>query len=154
MKGSEVLFKKILVALDGSEHALKAAKVACEMAAKTEGAAIYLLTVTRQYKVTPQLKQYLMAENLMGEPKYVLDEMTESILLEAKKIAKEAGIKDVKTQVKEGKPARTIVDFANNNNMDLIVMGSRGIGEVESFLLGSVSHKVAALAKCTCVIVR
>ncbi len=148
------MFKKILVAVDGSKHALKAAKVACGIAAASEDASILLLTVTRQFKVTPQLKQYLLAENLMGEPKYVLDEMTEQILLEAKAIAKEAGIKNIKTLVKEGKPARTIVDFASNNNIDLIVMGSRGVGEVEALLLGSVSHKVSTLAKCTCIIVR
>ncbi len=148
------MFNNILVALDGSEHALKAAKVACGMAAASEDASILLLTVTRQFKVTPQLKQYLVAENLMGEPKYVLDKMTEQILLEAKKIAKDAGIKKIKTQVKEGKPARTIVDVAGNNSIDLIVMGSRGVGEVEALLLGSVSQKVSTLAKCTCVIVR
>ncbi len=87
------MFKKILVAVDGSKHALKAAKVACGIAAASEDASILLLTVTRQFKVTPQLKQYLLAENLMGEPKYVLDEMTEQILLEAKAIAKEARAK-------------------------------------------------------------
>lgn len=148
------MFKKILVALDGSQHALEAARLACEMAARSDDAILHLLTVTREYKVTPELRQYLIAENLMGEPKYVLDEMTEAILLEARKIAKDAGIKNVKTQVKEGKPARTIVDFATNNKIDLIVMGSRGVGEVEAFLLGSVSQKVSTLAKCTCVIVR
>ena len=148
------MFKKILVAVDGSDHALKAAKVACEMAAQSEGAAINLLTVTRRYEATPQLKQFLKAENLMGEPKYVLDEMTKNILSEAKKIAGDAGIEEVKTHVREGKPARTIVDFADNNDMDLIVLGCRGVGEVEAFLLGSVSHKVSTLAKCTCVIVR
>jgi len=148
------LFKNILVALDGSEHALKAAGVAGEMAARSGDATLHLLTVTRDYKVTPQLRQYLEAENLMGEPKYVLDEMTKHILSEAKKIAGEAGIKNIKTHVKEGKPARTIVDFAGNNDVDLIVMGSRGVGEVESFLLGSVSQKVSTLARCTCVIVR
>ena len=81
------MFKKILVALDGSEHALKAAKVACEMAALSDGAALNFLTVSRQYKVTPQLKQYLELENLMGAPKYVLDEMTTIIIAEAVKIA-------------------------------------------------------------------
>ena len=82
----------------------------------------------------------------MGAPKYVLDEMTTIIIAEAVKIAVDAGIKDVKTHVREGKPSRTIVDFANNYDMDLIVLGCRGVGEVEAFLLGSVSHKVSSLA--------
>ena len=149
------MFKKILVAVDGSECALKAARAACEMAAQSDDAAIHLLTVTRQYKVTPQLKQYLEAENLMGEPKYVLDEMTSHILSEAKRIARDAGIKDLKTHVREGKPAHTIVDFAANNDIDMIVIGSRGVGgEMEATLLGSVSHKVSSLAKCSVTIIR
>ena len=147
------MYTKALVCVDGSELAVKAAAAGAELAAKFD-AELHLLTVTKPYKVSPELKRFLTAESLMGEPKYVLDEMTKNILSEAKKIAGDAGIEEVKTHVREGKPARTIVDFADNNDMDLIVLGCRGVGEVEAFLLGSVSHKVSTLAKCTCVIVR
>jgi nucleotide-binding universal stress UspA family protein len=147
------MFKKILVGLDGSPHALKAAEVAAELAAR-EDSELHLLTVTRPYKVTPELRKYLQAENLLGEPKYVMDEMTNAIVAEAKKIASGAGIKNVKTTVREGKPARSIIDYAKSNKIDLIMVGCRGIGEIEATLLGSVSQKVGLLADCTVMIIR
>lgn len=147
------MFDRILIALDGSAHALRAAEVGCGLAAGS-AAEVHLLTVTRPIRVTPRLRQYLEAENLMGEPKYVLDEMTRNILSEARKIATEAGVSKVRTEVREGKPARSIVDYADNNDIDMIVLGGRGVGDVEGALLGSVSHKVSSLCTCTCVIVK
>lgn len=147
------MYKKILVGLDGSSHGLKAAEAAVELARNFD-AELHLLTVTRPFKVSPKLRQYLEAEKLLGEPKYVMDEMTNTIITEATAIAEKAGLKRVKGEVREGKPARTIVDHAHNNKVDLIVLGSRGVGEIESALLGSVSQKVSLLADCAVMIVR
>ncbi len=147
------MYSKVLVCVDGSENARRAAVAGAEIAARFD-AELHLLTVVRPYKVTPKLEQFLQAENLMGEPKYVLDEMTKDILGEANKQAEEVGVGEIKTHVVEGKPARSIVDFARDRDFDLIVMGSRGVGDVEATLLGSVSHKVSTLAPCTVTIVR
>lgn len=147
------MYKRIVVGLDGSAHSLKATAAAADLA-KRYGADLHLLTVTRPYKVSPRLRQYLEAENLLGEPKYVMDEMTNTIVSEAKEIAAKAGVKSVTTEVREGKPSRSIVDYANNFKADLIVVGSRGVGELESALLGSVSQKVALLSACTVMVVR
>jgi nucleotide-binding universal stress UspA family protein len=62
--------------------------------------------------------------------------------------AEARGIKRIKTIFREGKPARTIVAYAKSARIDAIIMGSRGLSEFESALLGSVSHKVASLADC------
>jgi len=147
------MYKKILVALDGSSHSLKATEAAIELAKKFD-AELQLLTVTRPYKVSPKLRQYLEAENLLGEPKYVMDDMTNAIITEAKALADKAKLKKVKAEVREGKPARTIVDYAHNNDIDLVVLGSRGVGEVENALLGSVSQKVSLLSECAVIIIR
>jgi nucleotide-binding universal stress UspA family protein len=64
------------------------------------------------------------------------------------------GVKRIRTEVKVGPPARTIVEFADKEKVNAVVMGSRGHGDLESLLLGSVSHKVASLSKVTCVTVR
>jgi len=80
--------------------------------------------------------------------------MTNAIVSEANEIASDAGIRNIKTAVREGKPARTIIDYAKNNKIDLIMVGSRGVGEIEATLLGSVSQKVSLLADCTVMIVR
>lgn len=147
------MYKKILVGLDGSIHGLAATRSAVELAKRFD-AEVHLLTVTRPYKVSQELQRYLKAENLLGEPKYVMDEMTENIIKEARDITKNAGLPKVKEVVREGKPARSLVAYAKNNHVDLIVVGSRGIGEEDPVLLGSVSEKVGMLAHCAVMIVR
>ena len=147
------MHKRILVGLDGSQHGIEAAQEAIEIA-KSSGAELHLLTVTRPYKVSAKLRQFLEAENLLGEPKYVMDEMTSSIISGAKELASQAGVKNVKTVIREGKPARTLLEYANTNGIDLIVVGARGVGELEAALLGSVSQKVSLLSPCTVMVVR
>lgn len=147
------MFKNILCAIDGSEHALKAAEVASTLAARFD-ARLTFLTVTRQLKITPELKHYLAIENLAGEPQYILDEYTEQILATARDKARAAGLTKVKTEIREGQPARAIVAFAERSKADTIVLGSRGLGDIEGVLLGSVSHKVATLAKSTVITVK
>jgi len=147
------MYKKILAGLDGSKHGIEAARAAVELA-RTFDAELHLLTVTRPYKVSPELRQFLEAENLLGEPKYVMDDMTNSIVSEAKDVATKAGLEGVKTVVREGKPARTLLAYAKENDIDLIVVGSRGVGELEAALLGSVSQKIGMLSECTVMIVR
>lgn len=147
------MFKNIVCAIDGSHHALKAAEVASNLAARFE-ARLTLLTVTKELKATPEVKRYMEIEHLTGEPQYVLDEMTKEILEAAGAAAREIGVRELKTEVKVGQPARTIVDFAKRSGADAIVIGSRGLGDIEGALLGSVSHKVASLAEMTVVAVK
>ncbi len=147
------MFNNIICAVDGSDHALKAAEVASALAAKF-GAQLTLLTVTRKISVTPEIKRYLELEHLTGEPQYVLDDMTKRILEAATQAARDAGVAAVKTEVRIGPPARTIVDFAKRSDADVIVLGSRGVGDIEGALLGSVSHKVANLAAMTVIAVK
>jgi nucleotide-binding universal stress UspA family protein len=53
-----------------------------------------------------------------------------------------------------GDPARRIVEHADKNGIDMIVIGSHGLGDAAGLLMGSVSHKVTHLAKCPCVILK
>lgn len=147
------MYSNILICVDGSENARRAASAGAEIAARFD-AELHLLTVTRPYKVTSQLKQFLQAENLIGEPKYVLDQMTKDILAGGRKQAEVAKVKKIETHMREGKPARAIVEFAADEKIDLIVIGARGVGEIDAMLLGSVSHKVTSLAECSVIVVR
>ena len=147
------MYKRILVGLDGSAHGLRTAETAARLAAKF-GAELHLLTVTRPYEVSVEVQGYLETENLLGEPSYMLDEATQAIVDKAKAIAEQNKVRKVLTVVREGKPAGVLVDYATGNQMDLLVVGSRGVGDLEAALFGSVSQKVSQLAGCSVLIVR
>ena len=147
------MFSNIVCAVDGSKHALKAVRLACELAI-AGGATLTFLIVTKRLKLTEEVQHYLEVENLgTSEPQYVLDEFCKRILDQARAIAQELGL-GTKSEIQAGQPARTIVDFAARSGCDAIVLGSRGHGDAEGGFLGSVSHKVTSLAKCTVVTVK
>ena len=147
------MYKNILCAIDGSEHAQRAATQACEIAQQS-GSSLTFIVVTKPYKISPEAKKYLESESLLGEATYMVAPMTEKVLDEAKRFARKAEISNVKTVIREGQAARKIVEYAKLEGSDVIVLGSRGRGDVESLLLGSVAHKVSSLAPCTVILVR
>jgi nucleotide-binding universal stress UspA family protein len=147
------MFKRILVPIDGSEHSTKAAEKAIELA-RTFKSELTLLHVARKYDLPDQLKDYIKAEHLTAHDMLAIDEATKRVIADVKADAEAQGIKKIKTVFREGKPARSIVDYASKAQSDAIIMGSRGLSELESALLGSVSHKVATLASCTVMIVK
>ena len=147
------MFDKILCAVDGSEHAYKAAQLASELAATHKGELTFL-TVTKAVKMNETVRHYIEVEHLAGEPQYVLDQYTESVMQRSRDAARDNGVANAKTEVKTGNPARVIVQLAERGGFDTIVLGSRGLGDLEGFLLGSVAHKVASLAKCTVITVK
>jgi nucleotide-binding universal stress UspA family protein len=147
------VYKRILVGLDGSSHALRTAETAAKLAARF-GAELHFLTVTAPREVPVEVQEYLEAENLLGEPRYALDEQTQTIVDKVRAIAEQARVRTIQTVVREGKPVGVLVDYAKDHQMDLLVVGSRGLGAIEAALLGSVSKKVSQLASCSVLIVR
>ena len=149
------MFKNILVALDGSKHAKRAAVVATDLAQRY-GSRLQFITVTKKppARVSEELQRYMEVEQLKGTPDVLVSDAVKSILAEAEKHARNKGIKEVRTIAKSGPVARTIVDVARRQKADVIVMGSRGLGALVGFLLGSVSHKVVSLADCNVMTVR
>ncbi len=147
------MFKRILAPLDGSAHSMKAAEMAIELS-RTYEAELTLLHVTRKFDLPDQLKDYIKAEQLTRQDFLAIDEATKRVIADISTNAAARGIKKIKTIFREGKPARSIVAYARSARIDAIVMGSRGLSEFESALLGSVSHKVASLAHCTVMIVK
>jgi nucleotide-binding universal stress UspA family protein len=87
-------------------------------------------------------------------PIRISDDAVEKILADAERHARNTGVKNVRTDAQSGPVAQTIVDFAKRQRVDLIVMGSRGLGDVEGLLFGSVSHKGESLANCNVMTVR
>ena len=149
------MFKNILVPLDGSKFSQKAAVAAIDLAVKY-GSKIHFLTVTKKpsARVTESIRHYMEVEQIMGEPEDLVEEMAKEVLGKAERHARKKGVKAVKSTTVSGQPARVILDFAKRNRIDLIVIGSRGLGELPGMLLGSVSLKVSSLTMSPCLIVR
>jgi nucleotide-binding universal stress UspA family protein len=72
----------------------------------------------------------------------------------AEKRARKKGVADTVGEVQEGPVARTIVARAEHHDASMIVVGSRGLGNIEATLRGGVSHRVELLAKCPVLTVR
>jgi nucleotide-binding universal stress UspA family protein len=140
------MFEKILLSVDGSEHALRAAHKAAELARTVNAKEIHIVVV---YDPIPIY---------LGEPNM-------QIAITSRKGEAEAILKNavseigdvpcaVHSGILEGSPAEAIIEVANTSKCDLIVMGSRGLGQLAGLLLGSTSQKVVAHAPCPVLIVR
>jgi nucleotide-binding universal stress UspA family protein len=139
------MIKNILVALDGSEHALKAARIAREMAIGLQAD----LWVVVAYDPLP---------SYLGDP--VLQEAITTRLSHSEEIL-QSGLQEIgqvqgtlKTEILEGPAAEAILSVAEARAVDLIIMGTRGVGRLAGLLVGSQSQKVVAHAHCPVLLVR
>ena len=146
------MFSNIMVAIDGSDHAFKALDVASDLAHKY-AATVLLLHVITRYTAPPILGRR-SAETAQEVYQKLGAEMAGNILRESKERAKKNGLKAVQTVTVEGYPAKAIVDFANKEGVDLIVMGTRGLTGLQDLVMGSVAHKVIAAAQCPVMTVK
>jgi nucleotide-binding universal stress UspA family protein len=146
----------ILHPTDGSEQSKKALEYAAELAVSTK-AKLLLLHVQRRHgieRIPREMVEFERLEHIRMTEADLLRSAAEFIVDEAKQAAKAKGVKDIETLIVEGDSTTHIIDTAKARAADAIVMGCRGLGELEGLLLGSVSHKVVQAAPCTCVVVR
>jgi nucleotide-binding universal stress UspA family protein len=139
------MFNTILVAVDGSEHGLKAAQIAGDVA-RSMSADLWVVVA---YDPIP---------SYMGEP-YMQEAVTARLSFSYRVLEQAAAaIGEIPCQLKqevlEGPPAEAILAVADTRSVDLIVMGTRGLGLLASIVIGSQSQKVIANAKCPVLLVR
>jgi nucleotide-binding universal stress UspA family protein len=84
----------------------------------------------------------------------VLVAIAKHIVEAARLEAENEGVENVSATVLDGDPAKRILEHAKQESVDCIVMGSRGLSDVRSLLLGSISQKVSNQATCTCIAVK
>lgn len=137
----------ILIATDGSPEAREAVEYGLELAAG-EGAAVVLLQVIPPIDWT-QLDRGAVIRPIPQE----IERRRSVAAEEAKRLAAEHRV-SVTSEVLAGDPASEIVAYADNHNVDMIVVGSRGRGTLARTLMGSVSHAVLRDARRPVLVVR
>jgi nucleotide-binding universal stress UspA family protein len=145
------MFARIVVGTDGSETAAQAVREATELAKQT-GAT---LVVVSAFDPVPEVR---LREERLEAPSDIEhtvgpNEDVEAILAEAAKQVEGAGV-NVHTVARQGEPADAILDVAEDQNADLIVVGNKGMTGAKRFLLGSVPNKVSHHAPSSVLIVR
>lgn len=140
-------YRNIVVATDGSENSDRAISYGIEIA-KMSGATVHALYVvdTSSFSSIPMDAGWeAMYEILKKEGGKAVSYVKEA--------GDSAGV-EVKEILGEGHPSNEIIDFAENNSVDLIVMGTHGKSGIDRFLLGSVAEKVVRNSKIPVMVVR
>jgi nucleotide-binding universal stress UspA family protein len=149
--------KKFLVAVDGSDHGWKALNLATELA-KASDAELIIVHVVAYEPMPGGLRDFARMEGISVEEenaRFHADRAIGDALTEKGEArARAAGLMRVTRKGAEGNPATEIVALAKSEGVDMIFLGSRGLGDAAGLLMGSVSHKVMHLAPCTCVAVK
>lgn len=145
------MFKRILVPFDGSKGGEQALKKAAELAALCD-AEINILTVYRHHSMLEASLSMVRPDD-PGNIDDIMRAHAKEVAEHGKSVAREVGQDNIRAFVKSGPTSRTIVKFAEERGADLVVIGSRGMGSVEGYLLGSVSHKVTGLCKIPVLVV-
>lgn len=133
------MFKKILIATDGSEFSLKAARLAVRLASSL-GAELVAITEETLSEA------YLCPPKLVREIEQAFERESSQFLAEIAEIAEASNVPCRTKRVRHSSPFQAILDTAAAEACDLIVMGSHGRSGVEALILGSVTQKVLAHA--------
>ncbi len=146
------MIRSIVVGTDGSETATKAVREAAELAAQLNAG----MEIVSAYEPvgTQRLKEE--ARQVPDDLSWMVSprEDVEATLREATELAEALGVTTVKCHAREGDPADAILDVAEEQGSDLIVVGNKGMTGAKRFLLGSVPNKVSHHAPCSVLIIR
>lgn len=147
------MYKTIVVGTDGSETAGVAVQQAIQLA-KTLGSELHLVSAFQSVPAMAMIAPDVMAQLGTSTAKWE-SEIVNEAESQLRRIADEAKAEGVTIHIHalDGDPSEVIIDVAEKNNADLIVVGSRGMSGTGRFLLGSVPNKVSHHAPCNVLIV-
>jgi nucleotide-binding universal stress UspA family protein len=151
------IFSKILVAIDGSQPSIDAADYAIEMAKKNNNSQLIALTVLDTSTPRRLSSSFITAPTyglkVLEEERNRAQKWLELISNKVQEIEKNI---QYKAEIIEGSISveGTIVDYAENENIDLIVIGTRGRSGFKRMLLGSVASKVVTYATCPVLVIK
>lgn len=173
--------KVIVAAIDGSDNAHRAIEAASDLA-RTSDTRLHIVHVVGSGPVPPALARMAEVEhmtaarrparaenvaNIFGNlaavqssadsptvAREIHQALGERLLKDAAALARKNGARSVEVMLCDGNPAGAILDAAKRVDADLIVLGTRGLSDLKGLLLGSVSHKVIQLSRCSCLVVK
>jgi nucleotide-binding universal stress UspA family protein len=145
------MFSSIVVGTDGSDTATQAVRQAVDMA-KAVGATLELVSA---YAPVPEQRLREERRDAPADVQWAINprQEVEASLAEAADLAREAGV-TVNTYARQGDPSDAILDVAEEQDADLVVVGNKGMTGAKRFLLGSVPNKVSHHAPCSVLIIR
>jgi nucleotide-binding universal stress UspA family protein len=144
------MFKEIVVAFDGSDHAETAILTACDMAERYSAK----LHVVHVPDVHERAITVGSAAVVFPVDEDALQESGETMIKRAEQIAKDAGRTFSSTDILSGAPGDAILASAKEKGADLIVSGRRGHSQLKGILMGSVSQKLSSGANCAVLTVK
>ncbi len=173
------MFKNIVVSVDGSEPSSHALAVAADVAQRygarltivhavmDDASLSVLMVVAKSHgfmdQITAELDEAtsvkavpvpITAAPHVAIPEDILEKIGQLLLKESASKVRALGLETVETALLGEDAAQEILHFAETNDVDLIVCGTRGLGGIKSFFLGSVSHKLLEEAQCPCLVVK
>lgn len=156
----EKYFSRVLVAIDGSTSSMHATDCAISIAMKNNSQLIALYVI--DFYKYPYLPSSIILAPTFGSEKYLeeknkAEEKMNKIKEKYKqKIKNNINYKELKTEIVEGakSAATTIMEYAESENIDLIIIGSRGRTSFKKLLLGSVSSNIIKNAHCAVLVIR
>lgn len=144
------MVKNILVPVDGSEGALRAVAAAVALAKQTRAKLQVLHVMPRlgSGRIPKELEQFAELEHVRITESEVMQGVAREVVARAVGEARAKGLEVPDGRIEVGEPSATIAQVAESGGFDLIVMGRRGLNDLEGLLMGSVSHRVARRAGC------
>lgn len=139
------MYKSILLAADGSENSLRAAKEAVKLASLVKNSEVTIL--------------YVIGSSETYEGEVHRDRSVEFDLARKRKIqpiVDELEREEIfyKVEIDFGIPSKTISEVANERSFDMLIMGKRGLNTMQEMVMGSVSRKVLNSADCPVLVVK
>ncbi len=146
------MFDKVLVALDGSDHAAHALDMAIQLTRRCDAELILFHAV----EVNALRSDYDMRviESAREVYQRIGLEQADAILDEAQQAAAGAGLRRVTRAIGDGDPVKALLKLLKDRPVDLVVCGTRGLTGLREIAMGSVAHKVSVVAPCPVLIVK
>jgi len=148
--------KKILVGVDGSDYSMKAARLGI-LFSKKYGARLYIVHGIDfpGYLALSDPSMSRTVESTINSLRSKAEKKAKELLSNVSSIASKENVK-FEAQVIDASSSvsGSIIDYAENNNIDLILVGSRGLGGFKRMLVGSVSQEIVSHAHCSVIVLR